>query len=125
MKMVARSRNSQGIVELDLEGEGSHHFHLAGAHMPGQLVRLGGHLYLASEIVARFPGLDLTANTLANRFGGVKYGPGGRRLYLTVTAKLVDDLEKAAEWPSRSDRERQVRKAQVDLKTLLDGSLGG
>lgn len=76
--------------------------------------------YIAGQIVANI--LNTDVRDVRYTYPAVKFGPGGRRIYVQVTEKLVDDILKHVDTRNdwyRSDRERNRGVEIEDFATLL------
>ncbi|MGW8177306.1 MAG: hypothetical protein ACWGQW_00695 [bacterium] len=111
-----------GITRSTIEGSAYSWAHLGWAE---QIIHVSYNdgsesTYIAGQIAANI--LNTDVRDVRCTYPSVKFGPGGRRIYVQVTEKLVDDILRHVDTRNdwyRSDRERNRGVEIEDFATLL------
>lgn len=92
LKIVALGETAvRGVESLTIRGAQYNWAHVGWAE---SMIRIGGVTFVAAAIVAAVTG-DRSPRMACYGHHCVKFGPGGRRLYVAVTERLVDEINAA------------------------------
>lgn len=88
IKIVEKGEAGVGVDSLGIEGAQFNWDHVGWAE---KLIRYQGTVYIAAQIVAAIT-YERSPKMASYGHRTIKFGPGGRRLYIAVTPKLVEEV---------------------------------
>jgi hypothetical protein len=113
IRFEGHSADLAGVTEFFPKDNFRFNFLTAGMAWAVPVISLRGKLFIADAIVQN---LDINRYFAAT----LKYGPGGRRRYVEITAEFLDALVNRASWSNdyRSSRDGHHRNEEIGALAL-------
>ena len=112
-KFVERETEVAGVLEVSIHSDyDSEGFIRSGLRWAPPMIRVDGRLAVAECVMSNITG---GMGYKWSHRPGVRFGPGGRRVYVWVTEEVVEDILKACGWGTnhRNNKREQARAEQI------------